>query len=197
MRLFSKKDAEPLVPVMHPPVRRVIYVRADVAAVARRLAQYSTLFAAKRSDDHTVRVASSSGWSAIRLPDEVHPWQLHNLAFWMLDCDGADGEVIAWSGAGPGHPGYWLIRDPELPDAMCGWDYDGHGWTVIVPTNDVVRPDDVPVARSISSPSGFGPWFDIEVRLEDPGADMNPANAATLPSRTAVANQFDTYSWAP
>ena len=194
MRLFSKRATEPVVRIVHPPVKRFVYVHAGLEAVVGHLTRYSALFPAKRSDEHMVRVATASGWTAIRLPDEVHPWQLHNLAYWMLDCDGVADDVIAWSGAGPDHPGYWLVRDPEVPDAMCGWDYGGQGWTVVVPTNAVVRDDDVPVSRSVACPTGFSGWSDVEVRLEDPGADMNPANLATVCSRSVVGNRFDIYT---
>lgn len=77
---------------------------------------------------------------------------------------------------------------------MCGWDYGGQGWTVVVPTNAVVRDDDVPVSRSVACPTGFSGWSDVEVRLEDPGADMNPANLATVCSRSVVGNRFDIYT---
>lgn len=42
-------------------------------------------FSPKHSAAAVVRVAVAEGVVAIRLPDAVHPWQLLNLAYWMLD----------------------------------------------------------------------------------------------------------------
>lgn len=192
MGLFSKKPQQPIV---HAPVERVVYVRAGEPSVTAHLDAYSSLFSPKRADDHTVQVAVSGDWTAIRLPDAVHPWQLHNLAYWMLDCDHHGGEpnadVIAVSAAGPGYPGYRLVRDDEVPDALCGWDDEGHGWTVGVPGNAIVRPEDVPVPRALTTPAGFHGWRAVTVRLEDPGVDMNPGNEPTVKSRTHLRENED------
>lgn len=186
MGLFSKKKSEPIV---HPAVHREIFVRAEEQAVRTKLDEYSSLFSPKRTVEHDLQLSVSGGWVAVQLPDAVHPWQLHNLAYWLLDCDhpestdGVSAEVIAVSEAAPTHPGYRLVRDDEVPDALCGWDDAGDGWTVQVPGNDIVTPEDVPVARSLTVPSGFHTWYTVGVRLEDPGHDMNPANESTFPSR--------------
>ncbi len=180
MGLFSKKVPEP---VAHPPVERIAHVAADLAAVRLRLDEYGTLWPPKRAASHTLHLATSGGWTAVRLPDAVHPWQLHNLAIWLLDCPGVDGRVFAVSAPAPTHPGYTLTLDPEVPDALCGWDSNGDGWTVSVPSNEVVRPEAVPVDRVLAVPTGFGPWEPVEVLLEDPGAAMNPTNAPDVPSR--------------
>lgn len=185
MAIFSKK---PKVPVVHAPVERTVLVRATRESVIAHLDTYSSLFSPKHSAAHRVDVATSADWMAVRLPLDVHPWQLHNLAYWMLDCDGADQQVFAVSAAGPDHPGYRLVRDPDMPDALCGWDDEGGGWTVNVPSNDIVRADDVPVARAMTCPSGFHEWTAVDVRFEDPGHAMNPRNEATTKSRKRLAN---------
>lgn len=186
MGLFSKRVEEP---IDHPPVERVVYVRAGDSAVTRHLDEYSSLFCLKRSEGHDLQVATSGEWTAIRLPDVAHPWQLHNLAYWMLDCeypgrvDECSADVIAVSKAAPNHHGYWLVRDDEVPDALCGWDDAGDGWTVHAPGNDIVRPEAVPISRGCTIPTGFHDWRPVAVRLEDPGTDMNPRNESTVTSR--------------
>ncbi len=188
MKLFSKQPVEP---VAHPPVERCAYVRAAELIVLAHLDEYSSLFSPKRSEQHQIQVAASGDWTAIRLPDAVHPWQLHNLAFWMLDCPTADQQVIAVSAAAATHSAYWLVRDPEVPDALCGWDDDGNGWTVDVPGNDIVRPQPVPVPHAIARPEGFHNWRDLTVRLEDPGAEMNPTNDATFLARKRLIDRYE------
>lgn len=181
MGLFSKKNAEP---VVHEPVARRVHVPADAREVASHLAAYSRLWSPKRAEQHEVMTGLSGGWTAIRLPDAVHPWQLHNLASWMLDCPGLqDGDVIAESGAGPGHAGYRLVRDPEVPDSLCGWDDEGSGWTVSVPDNEIVRGEDVPVSRAFPAPSDYREWQPVVVSLEDPGRRMNEGNRHSIASR--------------
>lgn len=185
MGLFSTKQAVPLV---YAPVARTVHVPAAEPDVVAHLAGYSALWSPKRAVPHEVRIATVAGWTAIRLPDAVHPWQLHNLAFWMLDCPGASGgDVVAESAAGPDHPSYRLVRDPEVPDSLCGWDEAGSGWTVRVPDNTVVRGDVVPVARSFLVPSGYDGWHSVPVLLEDPGSGMNERNESNAGSRTALA----------
>ncbi|MGYP001824533192 len=188
MGLFSKRKAEP---ISYPAVMRLVHVPATTDAVVAHLEEYSGLWSPKRAQQHEVLVAQAVGWSAVRLPDEVHPWQLHNLAFWMLDCPGRrDGDdVIAESAAGPGHRGYVLIKDPELGDALCGWDEDGAGWTVNAPDNDIVRGEDVPTPREGQIPSGYDDWKSVPVLLEDPGRGMNEGNESTLKSRRALRDR--------
>lgn len=193
MGLFSKRQAPE--PIVHPSVERTVFVRASVDEVGAHLDDYSSLFSPKHSSEHMVAMATSGDWTAIRLPDSVHPWQLHNLAFWMLDCEGADQQAVACSGPAPTHPAYRLVRDPEIGDVLCGWDDDGNGWSVLVPSNDIVRPEPVPVPQALAVPSGFHHWQDVSVRLEDPGRDMNPANGPTVRSRRELGNTNDVFAW--
>lgn len=174
----------------HPPVERMVYLRADREAVLAHLDDYSRFCSPKHAAERRVAVAANGGWVAIRLPDTVHAWQLHNLAFWMLDCPTAGRQVVAESGPAPTHPGYRLVHDPEVPDALCGWDALGAGWTVDVPGNDVVRGEDVPVGP-IVCPSGFSDWCEVTVRLADPGAAMNPANVATFAARRHLIARYE------
>lgn len=193
MGIFSKRQVPK--PIVHASVERTVLVRASGDAVAAHLADHSSLFSPKRSSEHTVKVAASGEWTAIRLPDAVHPWQLHNLAFWMLDCEGADQQAIACSGPAPTYPGYRLVGDPEIADVLCGWDDNGNGWSVLVPSNDIVRPEAVPVPQALTVPSGFHDWRDVSVRLEDPGPDMNPTNESTVPNRRELGAINDVFAW--
>lgn len=187
MGLFSKRSAEPLT---YPEVARVVHVRADGADVIAHLAAYSELWSPKRAQHNQVEVGEIAGWTAIRLPQAVHPWQLHNLAFWMLGCPGTvDDGVIAESEASPDHAAYRLVRDPAIDDALCGWDDRGTGWTVHVPGNDVVRGDDVPVPRSLAIPSGHQNWRPVAVLLEDPGRGMNESNEQTVATRKKLMDR--------
>lgn len=192
MGLFSRRRPQQ---IDHPPVERTIYVRADADVVREQLAAYSGLWSPKRAEEHDLELGVAGAWTSIRLPDAVHPWQLHNLAFWMLDCPGLSGigdEVIAESGPSTTHAGYRLVRDPELPDCLCGWDGRGGGWTVVVPLNEVVTPEEVPVPRALNVPSGFRSLGPVAVRLEDPGDDMNPTNSPTIDTRRAVRRRGST-----
>lgn len=186
MGLFSKRKAEPLV---YAEVERTVHVPAGFDDVAAHLAAYSELWSPKHAQQHEVSVGVAGGWTAIRLPAAVHPWQLHNLAYWMLDCPGVDAahDVLAESAAGPDHPGYRLVRDPDIADALSGWDDAGTGWTVRIPLNQIVRGDDVPVSRAITTPSGYQDWRAVPVLLEDPGRGMNERNESTHPSRASLA----------
>jgi hypothetical protein len=191
MGLFTKRTAEPIV---HPAVARRVHVDAPFDEVVSHLEAYSNLWSPKRAEAHRVMVGVTGVWTTIKLPKSVHPWQLHNLAFWMLDCPGlshGDGTVIAHSAAGPDYPSYWLVRDPEIGDALCGWDETGQGWTVLVPGNDIVRYEDVPVGRTVANPSGHDDWVPVEVLLEDPGRDMNVENVSTAPTRRRLEQQND------
>ncbi len=187
MGLFSKRTAETL---RYPEVARVVHVRADGTDVVAHLGAYSELWSPKRADEHQAQVGEIAGWTAIRLPQPVHPWQLHNLAFWMLDCPGTgDSGVIAESETSPDHAAYRLVRDPEINDALCGWDDGGAGWTVHVPGNDIVRGDDVPVSASFAMPSGHQNWRPVTVLLEDPGRGMNERNEATVATRKRLIDR--------
>ena len=193
MGLFSKRT---VAPIEYPMVDRTVHVPAPREAVVAHLTAYADLWSPKRAEQHEVMVGVSGGWTAIRLPSDVHPWQLHNLAYWMLDCpgsesggDGADvvvRSVIAESAASPDHPGYRLVRDPDVADALCGWDDTGDGWTVGVPSNDVVRGEDVPVPRALTAPSGHRDWQPGAVLLEDPGRGMNECNEPNVKNRSAL-----------
>lgn len=187
MGLFSRRAAERLV---HRAVPRTVHVRADRDAVVAHLEAYSGLFSPRHAEWRSVLVGSVDGWCAIRLPHVLHPWQLHNLTNWMLDCPGAGRDVIAESAAGYDHHAYWLVADPDLPDALCGRDEFGEGWTVHVPGNDVVHPAEVPVTAPVI-PVGHGDWEEIEVLLEDPGHAMNPTNVPTVKSRRALEQRSD------
>lgn len=189
MGLFSRRPPEPLV---HPAVSRTVHVGAEREAVLDHLDAYSSLFSPKRAELRSLLVGAADGWCAIRLPHTVHPWQLHNLACWMLDCPGVGSAVVAESSAGPGHAAYRLVRDPEVPDSLCGWDETGAGWTVHVPGNDIVRPEPVPVQPAIV-PVGYADWEEIEVLLEDPGRAMNPGNESTSPSRRALRERSSSF----
>lgn len=191
MGLFSRRTADPLT---YPEVARVVHVRADAVDVLAHLDAYSQLWSPKRAEEHRVQVGEVGGWTAIRLPEPVHPWQLHNLAFWMLDCRGVDdGGVIAESEASFDHAAYRLVPDPVVGDALCGWDDRGSGWTVHVPGNDVVRDDEVPVSQSITMPSGHQNWHLVTVLLEDPGRGMNERNESTVKTRKQLIDRSNDY----
>ena len=188
MGLFSKRVVEPLV---YPAVARTVHVEAPREEVIAHLDEYSQLWSPKRATEHEVTVGAVGGWTAIRLPEEVHPWQLHNLAFWMLDCPGAGGGMFAESAASPDHPAYRLVRDPDLGDVLCGWDEQGTGWTVHVPGNDIVRGEDVPFPQAMVVPSGYQDWAPVTVLLEDPGPGMNEHNESTAKSRKHLVDRTD------
>lgn len=189
MGLFSKRSTEPL---LYEAVARSVHVPASRDDVLSHLASYSELWSPKRAEPHDVQVGEVAGWSAIRLPETVHPWQLHNLAFWMLDCPGLrDGsDVIAESAASRDHPGYRLVRDADVNDALCGWDDQGQGWTVQVPANDIVRGENVPAPRAVAVPSGYQEWRSVSVLLEDPGPGMNEHNESTFKSRRSLDERY-------
>lgn len=174
---------------------RVVFVRARLDDVLTDLDGYSRLSTLDAAPEEEVMVSQAGGWVAVRLPDHVHPWQLHNLAYWLLDCGGRATAVIAHSDAGPSHAGYRLERDPEIFDALCGWDDVGNGWTVVVPTNEIVRPAPVPVERRRACPTGFRVWNPVPVRLADPGTALNPTLASTHPSRAAIAGGVLAERW--
>ena len=186
MGLFTKRVTEPLV---YPAVARTVHVEASREDVIAHLGAYSELWSPKRATEHEVMIGRVSGWTAIRLPEEVHPWQLHNLAFWMLDCPDAGDGMIAESGASADHLPYRLVRDPELGDVLCGWDDQGVGWTVHVPGNDIVRGEDVPVPQAMAMPSGYQEWAPVTVLLEDPGRGMNERNESTAKSRKLLVDR--------
>lgn len=186
MPLFSRKKPAG---VEHADVTRVIYVRAAAASVLVALDGYSKLSSPKHTPEQDLQVAEAGGWTAIRLPLRAHPWQLHNLAFWLLDVPGVEGNVLAESGEGPTHRGYRLTRDPRVGDWLCGWDDGGEGWTVNVPNNEIARPEPVPVDSALRAPSGFGAWETVAVRLEDPGQEMNPRLEATVATRKDLARR--------
>lgn len=194
MGLFSKRKAEPLV---YPEAERVVHVPAGRDVVVAHLDAYSELWSPKHAERCELSVGVAGGWTAIRLPGAVHPWQLHNLAFWMLDCPGRKDahEVIAVSAASRDHPGYRLVCDPDVADALCGWDDVGQGWTVQVPGNRIVRGEDVPVPRALSVPSGHREWRPVWALLEDPGRGMNERNESNVKNRRSLDN--DTLHFVP
>lgn len=194
MGLFSKRSPRPAEQVSHRAVARFVHVRAGTAEVVEHLARYAELTSPRHGRDEVLQLSSDGEWTTVRLPDTVHPWQLHNLATWMIDCAGATA-VVAESAAGPDHPAYRLVPDPEIADSLCGWDADGAGWTVHAPANDVVRPEPVPVVERIEAPIASGPWRPVVVRLEDPGHALNPTNAATFASRARLRDRHGNVSW--
>lgn len=183
MGLFSKKKAEP---VVHPEVKRCIWLRASPDDVIGHLTEYSGLQSPKHADEHQVMVTAAGGWVTVDLPAHLHPWAFHNLAFWLLDTPGGD-DLVAASGAAPTHPGYRLVRDPEIADSLCGVDDVGNGWTVLVPTNDIVRGEAVPAEATQTQPTASGGSIPVALLIEDPGRHMNPANQATEPNRKRLS----------
>ncbi|MGD9935324.1 MAG: hypothetical protein AB7T37_16630 [Dehalococcoidia bacterium] len=186
MPLFSRKKPDP---VEHPAVVRTIYVRAAASAVIPLLEAYSALTPPKRAAEQVLSVGEGGGWTAVRLPEHVHPWQLHNLAVWLLDVPGVEQQVVVESAAGPSYPGYWLIPDPRVGEWLCGRDDAGNGWTVNVPNNEIARPDAVPVGAAPAVPPEFASWRAVNVRLEDPGNEMNPGIEATVATRKDLARR--------
>lgn len=180
MGLFNKKKREPRV---HPAVARRVHVAAPIDAVVAQLDQYSQLHSPKHAAELTLQVGQTSdGATVVRLPGAIHPWLFHNVAIWLLDTP--DQQLVtAVSAAGAAHPGYWLVRDPEMMDCLCGLDDEGRGWTVNVPMNEIARPDGVPVP-AMSIPTDDAAEMRSVVMLgEDPGHDMNPDNEATEATR--------------
>lgn len=180
MGLFGRKQREPLV---HPTVRRRIHIAAPLDAVVAQLDAYSQLHSPKHATELPLQVGTASDHSTVvRLPDTIHPWLFHNVAYWLLDTPGQQF-VAAVSGPAPAHPGYVLVRDPHMGDCLCGTDDRGDGWTVNVPTNEIARPDDVPVPAIAAPTDDVMETIVVAVLGEDPGHSMNPENAATDPTR--------------
>lgn len=182
MGLFSRKEKEP---VVHAEVRRYVYVPAEAEAVTGQLQAYSELHSPKHADQQLLRLSSADGWVRVELPRCLHPWTFHNVAYWLLDTDGADNRVVAVSETSPHHPGYRLVRDPEMPDGLCGIDDSGQHWSIAVPTNDVVRGDEVPARDTYEIPPDpdFTSACSVEALMEDPGHDLNPTNTSTFGQR--------------
>ena len=180
MGLFNKKKREPRV---HPIVPRRVHVAAPIESVIAQLGEYSKLHSPKHAAELQLHVGmASDGTAVVRLPDDIHPWLFHNVAYWLLDTPGQQF-VAAVSGASEAHPAYWLVRDPEMMDCMCGLDDNGDGWTVHVPGNEIARPDAIPVP-SMPVPVDDAVEMTVVMMLgEDPGHDMSPDNEAVEPSR--------------
>lgn len=68
-----------------------------------------------------------NGAAAVRLPGRVHPWQLHNLAVWLLEVPGVGNLLIAESAAGAMSHRYWPVPDAKVAEWLCGWDEGGTG----------------------------------------------------------------------
>lgn len=191
MGLFSRKERTPRPKPEHPHVERSIFVSAAADAVATQLISYSDLHSPKHAERHQLSIGEADGWVVVVLPPRLHPWTFHNLACWLLDTPGAHTTVVAASAASPDHPGYRLVRDPELGDCLCGTDTNGEGWTVMVPTNDVVRGEPVPAQPPTLPEFASAQFTTVDVLLEDPGNDMNPANEPTRASRARLRTQPD------
>lgn len=188
MGLFSKKQREP---VEHPEIERSIIVPAAVDDVVARLRAYSDLHSQKHARSHELTVGESDGWVVVGLPRTLHPWTFHNIGFWLLDTPGEGERTILRSGPAPHHGAYDLVRDPEIGDCLCGVDDAGNGWTVLVPTNEIVRPESVPARAEVPEIEPPTNARTVAVLMEDPGHDMNPANEATRGSRSRLATVSD------
>ncbi len=189
MGLFSRRTKEP---VVHPTVERAIHVRSTRESLDQHLDGYAKIMG-RHARDLDVRLWSSGEWLRLDLPaDGVHPWELHNLAYWLLEI----GDVLATSGPSPQLHGYHLVRADHPNDFLEGWTDASEPMTVHVPGNDVVRPDpEVPApARTTRDAMGAASipehgWVEIGpvvVRSEDPGHDLNPSMAATKRSRKSL-----------
>lgn len=178
--IFRKKYREPRV---HPEAERTITLTAPLDAVIAQIDAYGTLHSERHAMRHQLVLSEHGGEISIGLPSRVHPWTFHNLGFWLLDTpNGGEGTVLR-SSATSDHPAYTLVRDPELDDCFCGLDENGDGWTVSVPTNDVVRPGAVPLTRVPTPRSSGEQQRIVTVLMEDPGHDLNPSNAPTARTR--------------
>ena len=184
MGLFSKKRREPRV---HPTAERIIAVPAPLAAVITQVESYGALHSPKHATSHDLVLRHHGEWTTIQLPSQIHPWAFHNLGFWMLDTAGGGERIVVHSSATADHPAYTLVPDPEIGDCLCGIDGNGEGWTVSVPTNEIVRPTDVPATGTPILPAPHGDEKIVSILMEDPGHDMNPANAATVPTRRRLS----------
>ena len=189
MGLFSKKRREPRV---HHAAERIIVVPAPLDAVTGQVEAYGSLHSPKHASPYQVVLRQAGRWTTIELPEQIHPWTFHNLGFWMLDTPHGGQDTVLRSSATTDHPGYTLVRDPELGDCLCGVDDNGDGWTVAVPANEIVRPTAVPATGGPIAPQGQGNGRAVSILMEDPGHDMNPSNAATVPTRRRLA---DTTMW--
>ncbi len=188
MGLFSKKTRET---VVHPSVARSITVPAPAAAVIAQLNAYGDLHSPKRAAATTMRVGSVGEATVVELAPTMHPWTFHNLGFWLLDTEPSAEALVLRAGPSPDHPAYALVRDPEMPDCLCGFDADGDGWTVAVPTNDIVRGEAAPRRPDVGAPIHGTLTEVVEILTEDPGPDLNPTNAGTVATREKLARTAD------
>ncbi|MEM9033035.1 MAG: hypothetical protein AAGA99_09090 [Actinomycetota bacterium] len=182
MGFFRRSKPEPIV---HPAVARTIYVEADRAALTPHVEGYAGIMG-RRARTIEVDLRGSGPWIRLDLQvDGVHPWEFHNLAYWLLEI----GRVVAVSGPSPTHDGYHLVRADDANDLLEGWTDGGEPLAIHVPGNDVVRPDPaVPgppqtadEVLEVSHVPELG-WTDlgaIDVRTDDPGRNLNPTLAAT------------------
>lgn len=184
MGLFSRKHSEPR---RHLEAMRIITVPAPIDAVTSQIESYGSLHSAKHATEHQLVLSASAGGTTIELPPRIHPWTFHNLGFWLLDTPGGGQEAVLHSSATTDHPAYTLVRDPDLGDCLCGVDDNGDGWTVSVPTNEIVRPAPVPATGSPLPQSHPDERKVVSVLMEDPGHDLNPANASTVPTRRRLS----------
>lgn len=191
MGLFTKKYREPRI---HPVAKRTITVSSRLEDTTNRINAYGSLHSEKHSIRHPLVLTEEAGRTTIELPARVHPWTFHNLGFWLLDTPGGTSGTVLRSSPTPDHPGYTLVRDPELEDCLCGLDDHGDGWTVSVPTNDIARPTEVPVTVD---PDRRVPGVErhlVTVLMEDPGHDLNPLNDPTRRSRRQLTIDTTSFS---
>ncbi len=155
-------------------------------------------------------LGTAQGWTTVVLRGRLHPWAAHNLTLWLVDIP--DARVLLTVDATSYQAGYWLAEDP-VDSWLSGYDDGGTALSVNVPDNsmvlgdpsDLVLPDPgatgiegrrdhqvrsldqalhgLGVPSELHTTAGEDPW---PLRLEDPGHDLNPANAATFRTREAM-----------
>lgn len=189
MGLFSRKPKEP---VVHPTVERTIWLRADPIRLGPHLDEYAAIMG-KRARAIGVEAWRSGEWLRLSLPREgVHPWEHHNLAYWLLEL----GDVVVAAGETADFPAYSAERGPSPLDLFEGHTAAGEPVSFHVPTNKVVRSDsDVAVAKlgtaerlaSAGVPvDGWAPVGAVDVRSEDPQHDLGPRLDDVVANRAAL-----------
>lgn len=119
--------AEPEGPLPRVP-RRLLVRAATAQAVVGWVAEYGALH--QGSDEVAVTVVGSqAGWTAVVLPDDLHPWHAHNLAMWLggeatSEAVPRHEAVIAWA-QGTGRLDHVLLPDPRRELELEGWRADG------------------------------------------------------------------------
>lgn len=159
---------------------RTIYLDTARGVLDRRVDDYARMMG-RRARPLEVTVSAAGPWLQLKLPtDGVHPWEFHNLAYWLLDI----GTVVAVSGASPTHSGYHLVGADHPGELLEGWTDEGEPLTVDAPSNDVVLGDpEVPGPQTSTDEvlelarvpeRGWVPLKALQVRSDDPGPNLNP-----------------------